>query len=180
MQGSGRGFDGIGTNARRTLFGHHNGIDSSALRRAHNGSEIADIGNAVERNHKRHPSLVKHLSHNIFNLAESNRRHQRYDSLVVFAGNAVEALNGHTLNRNVILANEFRKFLCQFVVLANLHQNFIDLLAKSDSLNYGADSENVIVGVAVLVVIHCVSFLRRKDRNFGGESIKGEGEVGRG
>jgi hypothetical protein len=92
---------------------------------------------------------------------------------MIFAGYAIEALNWHALNRNTILADEFRKFLSQFVVLTNLHQNFIDLLAKSDSLNYGADSENVIVGVAVLVVIHCVTFLRRKDRNFGGESIKG-------
>ena len=72
---------------------------------------------------------------------------------MIFAGNAVEAFNGHALHGNVVFADKFRKFLSQFVVLANFHQNLIDLLAKSDGLDDGANAENVIVGVAVLVLL---------------------------
>ena len=72
---------------------------------------------------------------------------------MVFARNAVEALNRHALNRNVVLPDKLRKFLCQFVVLTNFHQNFIDLFAKFNGFDYGACAENVIVGVPVLILL---------------------------
>ena len=68
--------------------------------------------------------------------------HKSYHSLVIFARDAIEALNGHALHRNVMHCGAFEQGVRQLAAKVFLHQHLVDLLARFNGFYHGTNAKH--------------------------------------
>ena len=120
------------------------GVGAGTVAGAGYSAEVAHVGHTVKHDEQRTLTLLEQHGDEVLDMLIGDRGYERHYALMVLEGDAVELFHRNALDGYLCTSQGVEKLACQVALHVALDEYTVDVFAGFDSLDDGADAEDIV------------------------------------